>query len=1366
MLRFIAFTLCLLPASGFLLQAQVWESFDSPTLPNGWQATGHATIQTDSSRSLLGERSLRWQWTGPDHSVEYNGPIGYSASGIQVFSFWIYLPEPMPEAQLRIDFLQNDGYRTGFDFNLNFTGWRTAFVPFRDMDGSASTGMNKARFQFTGSTPETGEVFLEQIVFSKAMDSRHQYPDLQVPFVREGLLKTRWEPLISELGLNPLDYYDVNAEEIQSAEDLVEAWQTSQQGNVNVNESRISQITNEINAFGLKDTDDGVRGNHIFFVNYPVLAYPPDLRTQVANDGLAHDFRRYGQMQLDIARSYHNTSDPGQRQFLREKFILSARHLLDQGWAEGSSQGTIHHFGYQAREYFVAHFLMRDVLEEAGILSPVRAAIQWYSRAGHVLDPEVTPDLDYYNTMSIGLLLGLLLEEDPELRAAWVKAFSNSLSHTLAMELPGDGLGLKPDGTAFHHNGHYPAYAIGAFSTLGQLFSHLQDTAFEPSAEAHAAFRNALLASRIYSHTFDWPTGISGRHPFSGDIRSLRNAFQALAAYPHPVCGSKPDPEVSAAFLRLWGNPGGMLGQAIQSAGIEVENPQGLWSFPFANHAVVRRGNWMASLKGYSRYVWASEIYSADNRYGRYQSHGTIEIYHQGGREASGFRQNGWDWNRMPGTTTVHLPLEQLESPLSGTLMLRSSETFAGTVVMNGDTGAFGLILNEDYFGDGLKARKSVIVLPYAMVALGSGLNSSNTQFPLETTLFQTSLSNLSSPQFFSHLNEPVNGFNLTGQKTTNEGMWLLDVMGNGYWLAPGSELHWHRKSQQSRHNKTKTQTSGNFSTAWLNHGIMAENAGYHFAVFPDTDQQIVQSFHTAMQDPHTAPYSVLIQNNSLHAVKDNISDVLYLVAFEAFSKPDLPWIESVDTPSLMIIHPVDDVLQFVVTNPDLNPSETGHPPSPVSIVVEGEWTPDDAEELIHFHRNGKTHLVVPTRMGESFEFRLLPALSSIGFDELPRAEHLTSHSLHMLNPISARLDWFAPNISNGLGWVIEKQTPHSAGFQLHAILKDDDRFWFDQELEPNQLAAYRISRWTKEGIGPSGPPIPVYLADGTRISYEFFRMENLNAFWQDGWIAEGIANENSDLVLTPDGLMLTDNDPLLPASIRLAFNPELSGEVRAELGVFRMANFLVTLAIMHDNQVLSEIQLTSRTQGYIQGNSRRDFTDASWDLNDGPAREVSMQWKLISENQFQLTSRFLGLAEQSNETLVEEFDSDLLPNGIRISVGFGSAVNRGGWIRSLYLATSAPSPEVPWSAFVGDNVDEPNFFITSQNGQWTVDWRNNPAPWQYGLQLSGEASYNMSEWFSITPQLKSEGEQHPFYLLPDFATPSIFYRFTLQPGG
>ena len=73
--------------------------------------------------------------------------------------------------------------------------------------------------------------------------------------------------------------------------------------------------------------------------------------------------------------------------------------------------------------------------------------------------------------------------------------------------------------------------------------------------------------------------------------------------------------------------------------------------------------------------------------------------------------QEGWDWNRLPGTTTIHLPFELLDSPLKGTTMARSTENFSGSSSLGGMNGMFAMKLTErDYenFTPDFVARKSV----------------------------------------------------------------------------------------------------------------------------------------------------------------------------------------------------------------------------------------------------------------------------------------------------------------------------------------------------------------------------------------------------------------------------------------------------------------------------------------------------------------------------------------------------------------------------------------------------------------------------------------------------------------------------------
>ena len=55
-------------------------------------------------------------------------------------------------------------------------------------------------------------------------------------------------------------------------------------------------------------------------------------------------------------------------------------HITDQGVAYGSCWGNIHHYGYSMRGLYVAYFLMKDVLREAGKLNEAERTLRLYAR--------------------------------------------------------------------------------------------------------------------------------------------------------------------------------------------------------------------------------------------------------------------------------------------------------------------------------------------------------------------------------------------------------------------------------------------------------------------------------------------------------------------------------------------------------------------------------------------------------------------------------------------------------------------------------------------------------------------------------------------------------------------------------------------------------------------------------------------------------------------------------------------------------------------------------------------------------------------------------------------------------------------------
>src|SRR5690606_24345770 len=84
-----------------------------------------------------------------------------------------------------------------------------------------------------------------------------------------------------------------------------------------------------------------------------------------------------------------------------------------------------------------------------------------------------------------------------------------------------------------------------------------------------------------------------------------------------------------------------------------------------------------------------------------------------------------------------------------GTEMLRSQQTFVGGVSHRGEHGAFVMRLEgEELHGSDLRGSKTYFFFGNKIVALGSGIASSDRENPVQTNLFQKHLSSSDRPIF------------------------------------------------------------------------------------------------------------------------------------------------------------------------------------------------------------------------------------------------------------------------------------------------------------------------------------------------------------------------------------------------------------------------------------------------------------------------------------------------------------------------------------------------------------------------------------------------------------------------------------------
>ncbi|MBT9875332.1 chondroitinase, partial [Bacteroides salyersiae] len=310
----------------------------------------------------------------------------------------------------------------------------------------------------------------------------------------------------------------------------------------------------------------------------------------------------------------------------------------------------------------------------------------------------------------------------------------------------------------------------------------------------------------------------------------------------------------------------------------------------YACVSVQRRENWSAVARGHSRYLWAAEQYLGANLFGRYLGHGSLQIMTapQGEEVSStsgGWQEEGFDWGRIPGTTAIHLPVDQLKANVLNVdvfsgyeEMLYSDEAFAGGLSQERMNGNFGMKLHEhDKYNGSHRARKSYHFFDGTIVCLGSDIENTNNDYPTETTVFQLAVKNDSDRNFWKAYER-------------NEKYWI-DPFGTGYY--------------------TK-ETSGDWVALTVDHGKAPKGVSYEYAILPQTDRSVMKAF------AKKPSYKVLQKDRNAHIVRDLKNNTTSYVLFETPDVLPKGLVQKVDTSCLVMLRENKEEAILTVSQPDL----------------------------------------------------------------------------------------------------------------------------------------------------------------------------------------------------------------------------------------------------------------------------------------------------------------------------------------------------------------------------------------------------------------------------------------------------------------
>ena len=882
-----------------------------------------STLSLSAEHYKLGSHSACWQWSQRGAQLRIDAPIGYLSenpnpreTSVSTFVFWVYAPEAV-EGSLRFEFRKQGRTCAWFDYGLGFTGWRGAWVAFdRDMQGRPEEGMDQLVVTVEGA--RRGKLFLDHWILSSFQDVRHHTADFQAPFINAGTTN-HWLVLL-ESWRHPMPEAPESIDEA-TVRDMATVGERLRELLLEGKKPLpLETLRRHFEQYGIRENADGTLcGKPIWFVRYAEtyinLGHPDVAKLYAANDQL---LRGYNDFLLQIAVAHETSADPAERAELERMYLLLTRHLLDQGFAAGSAQGTLHHLGYSMRNFYTAPVLMRDVLRRAGLADGVQQAMEWFSGVGEVKLPPATPgmDIDAFNTSLIGRLASIVMLPDTPRKAAYLEAFSRWVDNGYKIT-EGTSPCFKSDGTVFHHRHHYPAYAVDGFSggAVNAVWL-LSKTRFAVSRESHEILKRALLEMRFYCNLRSFPLALSGRHPDGkGALVPWHYARLAVAGSPD---GREPiDSDLAAAYLRL--NPAAdSYARLFVEQGFTAEpSPEGTHVYGYNVSLSHRRGDWLVTVAGHSRYLWAAEIYQGANHYGRYLTYGSLQLLGDGDPVSafgSGFRQEGWDWCHIPGTTALEIPMEQMKADIRNVdtfsgyeEMLLSDEAFVGGVSHGGRDGLFAMKLHDhDKYNGSLRALKSFFLFDNRIVCLGSDIGN-RADGGVHTTLFQNWLADPAGAI-------EVNGERITDfpyETTLSEGAVLRDNLRNLY-IVPQGWVCVGKRHQHSLHEETDAPTENDFATAWIDHGRGAvDGCGYEYLMV------VHASDDEAVRYAGELPYEVLRCDSTAHIVHDRPTDIVGYALFRGGEVGE-GLLERVSMPSLVMIGGGEESLTVSVSDPDL----------------------------------------------------------------------------------------------------------------------------------------------------------------------------------------------------------------------------------------------------------------------------------------------------------------------------------------------------------------------------------------------------------------------------------------------------------------
>lgn len=1016
----------------------------------------------------LGTQSLRWDWVAGDTLIiDLNSTEEALVNanlliwGKNHFEMWVHHEAPSTDT-FQVEFMNwQKRNQFHFSFNTNYKGWRRLLRSYRhdmlkDVVHYDKYWWNVDKIFMVAPATGNGTVYLDNIQYMRA--SEMKYSDRQMPDLYALASETyyssdlyyRLDSLSASIPVpNP------TAQQIAELETIRQRILTRGIGE-RPGTSELNAANAKYATYNIETEGDIIRGKDI--------ADPSEI----------------AEMFSTLVRSFIHDNDTDSR----DKAINLLRQMLDGGLAGGSGRwfaGTS--WGYDDMVFYKALIQAASFADDK-LKYQIWDWLQWSTGINLGADPENNGkfDEDNFYVLQDAYLCLILFSPDDAHGVRDLKRLIGYIEQFLQVQF-GDTDGMKPDGTAFHHYGHYNAYSYTFAAIIDPILYTFRGTSFLINATAYENLRKVVYAQYLMCNKTQYANSLSGRHPFFTPITFSGGFYTKMSHIGGEILDKPLDEIIAGMRTRLWGPD-------IPPSGVSAEpDPAGFWQMNYSPVGIYRRNGWAATIKGINNYFWGTEMTSTENRYGRYQSYGTVEIMYPGGFAASGAGETGWDWNKAPGSTAIELPFSQLKLPDGMSFLAEKNKyNFAGGVRfgtpsptapsdfilanLHGEYGMFGLnfrqIAATATHNSSFVFRKSIFCFGDKIVCLGSNISNNDGSHNTITTLFQTRLASAGTPTI-------VDGATKTGTSqsdnlSSSAAHWLIDAFKTGYYVLKGNSIHVERKSQTSPDESgSGATTSADFANAYINHGTAPTDGEYAYVIAPNTTSSAMSAFAGEMASPSTRAFDILQQDGSAHIIRENATGVTGFSLFAAndnLVSNDI--LKSNDVPCVAIMQIKDDTLRISLVNPDLKLVNNQSTSVPITLKLHGTWAkiPDIPSQYANVLSSEGTETIIqfnpsdgqPAEIGLLKMNAIILPVNLVSFSG--RADAVTSQNI-----LSLEVD----NDGNTTTFYLERQTSGNGSWST--IAKHDfgaisgrlEYKFIDKDLN-NPVLAYRV-KW----LQPSG---------------------------------------------------------------------------------------------------------------------------------------------------------------------------------------------------------------------------------------------------------------------------------------------------------